>query len=209
MKDGKLVLLRFVVAPVSRGLWTDLKSFFDFLCCALSSSSLSLSLVSPVCFSPSPLYPYSPPSSHIMSSHIISCLILSYHIIPCLILSILSCRVLSCFVFSCPRLFYKGDEIRELKKSKADKAALQPHIDALIALKTQYKDETGKAYVAPGGTANASGGGGGAKKQPKKVMKPFAKRPKSQVRGCSAFVMRRVHVPGHIEIVIMYLCMYY
>lgn len=64
--------------------------------------------------------------------------------------------------------FYKGDEIRELKKSKADKATLQPHIDALIALKTQFKDETGKAYVAPGATANASGGGG-AKKQPKKV----------------------------------------
>lgn len=66
-------------------------------------------------------------------------------------------------------MFSKGDEIRELKKSKADKAALQPHIDALIALKTQYKDETGKAYVAPGATANASGGSGGAKKQPKKV----------------------------------------
>lgn len=74
------------------------------------------------------------------------------------------CRVFFCFLLS------KGDEIRELKKSKADKASLQPHIDALIALKTQYKDETGKAYVAPGATANASGGGGGAKKQPKKVL---------------------------------------
>lgn len=64
----------------------------------------------------------------------------------------------------------KGDEIRELKKSKPDKATIQPHIDALIALKTQYKDETGKAYVAPGATANASsGGGGGSKKQSKKA----------------------------------------
>eukprot|EP00752_Nemacystus_decipiens_P011622 g10317.t1 len=69
------------------------------------------------------------------------------------------------------KIVAKGDEIRELKKSKADKATLQPHIDALIALKTQYKDETGKAYVAPGATANASGGGG-AKKQPKKVAAP-------------------------------------
>ncbi len=68
------------------------------------------------------------------------------------------------------KIVAKGDEIRELKKSKPDKAALQPHIDALIALKTEYKNEAGKPYVAPGATANAGGGGGGgAKKQPKKV----------------------------------------
>eukprot|EP00904_Undaria_pinnatifida_P011963 jgi/Undpi1/7898/HiC_scaffold_24.g10370.m1 len=48
------------------------------------------------------------------------------------------------------KIVAKGEEIRELKKSKADKATLTPHIDALIALKTQYKEETGKAYVAPG-----------------------------------------------------------
>lgn len=67
----------------------------------------------------------------------------------------------------------KGEEIRDLKKSKPEKATLQPHIDALVALKTQYKDETGKPYVAPGATANASGGGGGATKQAKKVFMRF------------------------------------
>ncbi|CAM9322056.1 unnamed protein product [Pylaiella littoralis] len=66
----------------------------------------------------------------------------------------------------------KGEEIRDLKKSKPEKATLQPHIDALVALKTQYKDETGKPYVAPGATANASGGGGGATKQAKKAKAP-------------------------------------
>lgn len=57
----------------------------------------------------------------------------------------------------------QGLELRELKKSKPDKATLQPHIDTLIALKAQYKEKTGKDYVpvpvaAP---ANKAAGGGG------------------------------------------------
>lgn len=45
----------------------------------------------------------------------------------------------------------QGIEIRELKKSKPDKAALQPHIDILLALKMDYKAKTGKDYApAPG-----------------------------------------------------------
>lgn len=45
----------------------------------------------------------------------------------------------------------QGLEIRELKKSKPDKATLQPHIDILLALKAEYKTKTGKDYApAPG-----------------------------------------------------------
>lgn len=46
-----------------------------------------------------------------------------------------------CFISS------QGLEIRELKKSKPDKAALKPHIDTLMALKAEYKEKTGKDYV--------------------------------------------------------------
>lgn len=60
------------------------------------------------------------------------------------------------FVFVSCAVALQGDEIRELKTSKADKATLQPHIDALIALKTGYKQAAGKAYVAPGATSNPS-----------------------------------------------------
>lgn len=41
----------------------------------------------------------------------------------------------------------QGEEIRELKKSKPDKATITPYIEALLALKTRYKDETGKDYA--------------------------------------------------------------
>jgi WHEP-TRS domain len=78
-----------------------------------------------------------------------------------------------------------GDAIRDLKKAKADKAALQPHIDALLALKKEYKEVTGKDYAAPGaaaapaaaaanggskakGGAAAAGGAGDSKKSDKK-----------------------------------------
>lgn len=51
----------------------------------------------------------------------------------------------------------QGLEIRELKKSKPDKAALKPHIDTLIALKAQYKEKTGKDYVpAPAAAKQAA-----------------------------------------------------
>lgn len=69
------------------------------------------------------------------------------------------------------RIASQGLEIRELKKSKPDKAVLKPHIDTLIALKAQYKEKTGKDYVAPApasssappaGKKKADGGGGGA-----------------------------------------------
>lgn len=36
----------------------------------------------------------------------------------------------------------KGNEIRELKAAKADKAALLPHIEALNALKERFVDQT-------------------------------------------------------------------
>jgi WHEP-TRS domain len=58
-----------------------------------------------------------------------------------------------------------GDAIRDLKKAKADKAALQPHIDALLALKKEYKEVTGKDYAAPGAAAApaAAAANGGSK----------------------------------------------
>lgn len=46
------------------------------------------------------------------------------------------------------RIAWQGLEIRELKKSKPDKAALKPHIDTLIALKAEFKEKTGKDYVS-------------------------------------------------------------
>lgn len=79
------------------------------------------------------------------------------------------------------RLPEQGLEIRELKAAKADKAALKPHIDALLSLKAEYKEKAGKDY-APGPTAAAAqpakakkeaaapapapaGGGGAAKEE--------------------------------------------
>jgi hypothetical protein len=48
----------------------------------------------------------------------------------------------------------KGEEIRQLKAKKADKATIQPAVDALLALKKEYKNVTGGEY-APPGTAHA------------------------------------------------------
>ncbi|CAM9576559.1 unnamed protein product [Chrysoparadoxa australica] len=70
----------------------------------------------------------------------------------------------------------KGEEIRELKKSKPDKAALQPHIDALLALKAEYKEATGSDYAAPNTRAAAPAKPKG--KEPKK--KEEKKEPKKK-----------------------------
>ena len=51
----------------------------------------------------------------------------------------------------------QGDKIRELKAAKADKAALQPELDQLLALKAQFQTLTGSPYDPPSS-------GGGAKK---------------------------------------------
>mmetsp|Transcript_25767 Transcript_25767/g.80681 ORF Transcript_25767/g.80681 Transcript_25767/m.80681 type:complete len:255 (-) Transcript_25767:302-1066(-) len=48
----------------------------------------------------------------------------------------------------------KGDEIRTLKGDGLGKADLQPHIDALLALKAEYKRVTGEDYKAPGSDAS-------------------------------------------------------
>ncbi len=62
----------------------------------------------------------------------------------------------------------KGDEIRALKGSGADKAALQPLITELLGLKKQYEEAAGEPFDSPksgggggGGKKKASGGGGG------------------------------------------------
>ncbi|CAM9921001.1 unnamed protein product, partial [Sphacelaria rigidula] len=47
----------------------------------------------------------------------------------------------------------QGDEIRELKKSKPDKAVIMPHVDELKSLKAQYKTKTGKDYAPPAAAA--------------------------------------------------------
>lgn len=80
-----------------------------------------------------------------------------------------------CF-FLLTRFSPQGDEIRELKKSKPDKATIKPFIDALITLKTQYLQEAGKAYVAPGATAAP------ANSKPKETKKP-AKKPAEHNAG--------------------------
>ena len=49
----------------------------------------------------------------------------------------------------------KGEEIRQLKASKADKKALEPHIAALLTLKEKFKAVTGKDFVAPGAATPA------------------------------------------------------
>ena len=43
----------------------------------------------------------------------------------------------------------KGDEIRDLKTAKADKAAIQPHIDELLALKEKLRVATGAPAPPP------------------------------------------------------------
>lgn len=78
----------------------------------------------------------------------------------------------------------QGLEIRELKASKADKAALKPHIDALLSLKAEYKEKAGKDY-APGPAAAQpakakeapapSGGGVAAKEESPAVAEISAK----------------------------------
>lgn len=72
--------------------------------------------------------------------------------------------------------YVQGDEIRELKKSKPDKATITPHVDDLIKLKAEYKAETGRDYAppraAPAAAAKmaASSKEKSAPKQAKKVM---------------------------------------
>ncbi|EWM22412.1 seryl-trna synthetase [Nannochloropsis gaditana] len=43
----------------------------------------------------------------------------------------------------------KGEEIRQLKLKKADKATVQPHVETLLSLKRDYKAATGEEYAAP------------------------------------------------------------
>lgn len=50
----------------------------------------------------------------------------------------------------------QGLEIRELKKSKPDKATIQPHIDALLSLKGEYKEKAGKDYAPPAAATSSS-----------------------------------------------------
>jgi bifunctional glutamyl/prolyl-tRNA synthetase len=40
----------------------------------------------------------------------------------------------------------QGDKVREMKAQKADKAALKPEIDLLLALKADFKAQTGKDW---------------------------------------------------------------
>ena len=59
----------------------------------------------------------------------------------------------------------QGLEIRELKKSKPDKATIKPHIDALLSLKAQYKDKAGKDYAPSPAAAAAPADSGAASKK--------------------------------------------
>jgi bifunctional glutamyl/prolyl-tRNA synthetase len=55
----------------------------------------------------------------------------------------------------------QGDKIRDLKASKADKAAIKAEVDVLLALKAEYKGITGTDWKPPGSA------GGGDNKQGK------------------------------------------
>jgi hypothetical protein len=46
-----------------------------------------------------------------------------------------------------------GEKIRVLKKEKADKDILAPHIDELLKLKQKYEEVTGAAFGPPSSTA--------------------------------------------------------
>ena len=45
-----------------------------------------------------------------------------------------------------------GEKIRLLKKDKADKDALAPHIDELLKLKKNYQEVTGVSFDPPSST---------------------------------------------------------
>lgn len=58
----------------------------------------------------------------------------------------------------------KGDEIRTLKGSGADKTALQLLITELLGLKKQYEEAAGEPFDPPKAGGGGGGGGGGKKK---------------------------------------------
>lgn len=67
----------------------------------------------------------------------------------------------------------QGDEIRELKKSKPDKATMKPHVDELLALKGQYKEEAGRDYApSPAAAVAPASAKLKAPAPPKKESKP-------------------------------------
>lgn len=92
-----------------------------------------------------------------------------------------------CFISS------QGLEIRELKKSKPDKAALKPHIDTLMALKAEYKKKTGKDYV-PVAAAPASS----AKKATAAAAAPAAEAESPAAAAISAKIVAKVRCGRHL-----------
>jgi len=61
----------------------------------------------------------------------------------------------------------QGEKIRQLKTSNTAKDALQPEINTLLKLKTEFKELTGTDYQAPGGASR-----GGSSKKGKADKKP-------------------------------------
>ena len=49
-----------------------------------------------------------------------------------------------------------GEKIRDLKKGKADKDSLTPHIDELLKLKQKYQEVTGSPFDPPSPTAKVN-----------------------------------------------------
>ncbi|CAN0453815.1 unnamed protein product, partial [Hapterophycus canaliculatus] len=73
-----------------------------------------------------------------------------------------------------------------MKKSKPDKATLQPHIDALIALKAEYKGVAGKDYAPPAAAAAAPAA--------KKASAPAAEQESPAAAAISAKIVAKVTV---------------
>lgn len=81
----------------------------------------------------------------------------------------------------------QGDEIRDLKKNKADKDTIMKHVGELNELKAKYEQETGTPFVSPNQQGSSKKKDKGAKKeekkpqqQPSKKEKKAAAQPKEQ-----------------------------
>ena len=120
----------------------------------------------------------------------------------------------------------KGNEIRDMKKSGATKSSIQPRVESLLSLKSQYKQLTGRNYgeaaksvkAVPNSKNDADGGSqqkhakksknqlkkekkkaaAALKKQDKKVTKSKASTVKKSVTGKSS--SPDAATPDHVRI---------
>ena len=101
------------------------------------------------------------------------------------------------------KIVAQGDKIRKLKADKADKATLKPEIDALLSLKNDYKNATGKewkpgAHKSGGGESKSNDapqevsyeGGGFTEEQKAALASSAAKALDIKIRNCGDFIRK-------------------